>query len=63
MNIQSGDLIRIKSETDFLDIPVAVTDRTTPGVVYMPKNWVNVPINKLRNGDPGLIPVRINKQG
>jgi len=63
MAIQSGDLIRIKSETDFLDIPVAVTNRTTPGVVYVPKNWVNVPINKLRNGDPGLIPVRINRQG
>ena len=63
MDIKSGDLIRIKSETDFLDIPVAVTDRTTPGVVYVPKNWVDVPINKLRNGDPGLIPVCINKQG
>ncbi|MDH3256518.1 MAG: molybdopterin-dependent oxidoreductase, partial [Nitrospinota bacterium] len=62
MNINSGDTIRIKSETDFLDIPVAVTDRTPPGVVYVPKNWVNVPVNKLRNGHQGLIPVRIDKQ-
>lgn len=63
MDIKSGDLIRIKSEMGFLDIPVAVTDRTTPGLVYVPKNWVDVPVNKLRNGDRGLIPVRINKQG
>jgi formate dehydrogenase alpha subunit len=63
MDIKSGDLIRIKSEMGFLDIPVAVTDRTTQGVVYVPKNWVDVPVNKLRNGDRGLIPVRINKQG
>jgi len=63
MEIKSGDVIRIKSETDFMDIPVAVTDRTTPGVVYVPKNWVDVPVNKLRNGNRGLIPVRINKQG
>ncbi len=62
MNINSGDTIRIQSETDFLDVPVAVTDRTTPGVVYVPKNWVDVPVNKLRNGNRGLIPVRINKQ-
>lgn len=63
MDIKTGDIIRIKSETDFLDIPVAVTDRTTPGIVYVPKNWADVPLNKLRNGDRGLIPVRINKQG
>jgi anaerobic selenocysteine-containing dehydrogenase len=62
MNINSGDTIRIQSETDFLDVPVAVTDRTPPGVVYVPKNWVDVPVNKLRNGNRGLIPVRINKQ-
>ena len=62
MNINSGDRIRIQSETDFLDVPVAVTDRTTPGIVYVPKNWVDVPVNKLRNGHQGLIPVRINKQ-
>jgi predicted molibdopterin-dependent oxidoreductase YjgC len=62
MKINSGDRIRIQSETDFLDVPVAVTDRATPGVVYVPKNWVDVPVNKLRNGNQGLIPVRINKQ-
>ena len=63
MDIKTGDLIRVKSEKDFLDIRVAVTDRTTPGVVYVPKNWVDVPLNKLRNGERGHTPVRINKQG
>jgi len=63
MNINSGDRIQIKSETDVLEVPVTVTDRTPPGVVYVPKNWVTVPVNKLRNGHQGLIPVRINKQG
>ena len=62
MNIQSGDRIRIQSETDVLEVPVAVTDRTTPGVVYVPKNWVDVPVNQLRNGHQGLIPVRISKE-
>jgi predicted molibdopterin-dependent oxidoreductase YjgC len=62
MGISSGDTIRIQSETDFLDVPVTVTDRTPPGIVYVPKNWVDVPVNKLRNGHRGLIPVRINKQ-
>ncbi len=63
MDIKSGDMIRIKSEKDFLDVPVQVTDRTPPGIVYIPKNWVDVPIQKLRNGDRGLISVRINKIG
>ena len=62
MGISSGDTIRIQSETDFLDVPVTITDRTPPGIVYVPKNWVDVPVNKLRNGHRGLIPVRINKQ-
>ena len=29
----------------------------------MPKNWVDLSVNKLRNGDRGLISVRINKMG
>ena len=62
MNINSGDRIRIQSEADYLDVPVTVTDRATPGVVYVPKNWVDVPVNKLRNGHQGLVSVRISKQ-
>jgi len=46
-----------------VEVPVAVTKRSTPGTVYIPKNWTDVPINKMRNGEEGLVSVKISKAG
>ena len=32
-------------------------------MVYIPKNWAEVPVNDLRNGEEGLINVKVSKAG
>ncbi len=63
LNIEDGDRIRVESDSDAVELPVAVGARSTPGVVYIPKNWPDVPVNKLRNGHEGLVSVKISKVG
>jgi formate dehydrogenase alpha subunit len=63
LGVQSGDRVKIESSTHTVEVPVEVNKRSTPGTVYIPKNWVEVPINKLRNGEEGLVSVKISKAG
>ena len=63
LNLADGDKIQIASDTHALEVPVSISSRSTPGVVYLPKNWVDVPVNMMRNGHEGLVAVKINKVG
>ncbi|MFQ5450543.1 MAG: molybdopterin-dependent oxidoreductase [Nitrospinaceae bacterium] len=63
LNIQSGDRIIVESETAKVEVPVKTSYVTTRGMVYIPKNWVNVPVNQLRNGEEGLIAIKVSKAG
>ncbi len=63
LGLESGDTIKVESSTHSVQLPVSVNKRTTPGVVYIPKNWVDIPINKLRNGEEGLVSVKVSKAG
>ena len=38
-----------------------ISEVTPKGIVYIPKNWVNVPVNQLRNGEEGLIAIKVSK--
>ena len=40
---------------------IKTTKITSPGMIYVPKNWPEVAINDLRNGEEGLIPVKVSK--
>ena len=37
------------------------TKITSPGMIYVPKNWPEVAVNDLRNGEDGLIQVKVSK--
>ncbi len=63
LNLTDGDRIRVESDTNSVEVAVAVSSRSTPGVVYVPKNWTDVPVNKMRNGHEGLVAVKISKVG
>lgn len=63
LGVRSGDRIKVQSSTHTVEVPVEINKRSTPGTVYIPKNWVEVPINKLRNGEEGLVSVNISKAG
>jgi predicted molibdopterin-dependent oxidoreductase YjgC len=63
LGVQSGDTIRVESGTHSVELPVEVNGRSTQGIVYIPKNWVDIPVNMLRNGEGGLVSVKVTKAG
>ena len=63
MGVQTGDRIRVESETSSVELAVEVNNRSAQGTVYIPKNWEDIPINMMRNGEKGLISVKISKVG
>ena len=63
LNVDDGDRIVIESETHKIEVPVLVSNVTVKGMVYIPKNWVTVPVNLLRNGEEGPVSIKISKVG
>jgi formate dehydrogenase alpha subunit len=61
LNVIDGDRIVIESTTQKLEVPILISTVTVKGMVYLPKNWVNVPVNMLRNGEEGPISIKISK--
>lgn len=63
LGIKSGDKILVETEHQKLELPVEVNTVTQKGMVYIPKNWVEVPVNMFRNGEEGFLSVKISKAG
>jgi formate dehydrogenase (NADP+) alpha subunit len=63
LGITTGDQILVESPAGKLEVKVKTSKITRRGMLYIPKNWVNVPVNALRNGEEGLINVKISKAG
>ena len=61
LNLQEGDRIVVESESGKLEVPVKTSYVTTRGMVYIPQNWVEVPVHHLRNGEEGLISIKVSK--
>ncbi|QPJ65591.1 MAG: molybdopterin-dependent oxidoreductase [Candidatus Nitrohelix vancouverensis] len=60
-DIQSGDKILVESKQGRVEVEVKTSSATPEGMVYIPKNWPEVPVNTLRNGDQNTISVKISK--
>ncbi len=63
LGISTGDQIVVESSAGKVEVKVKTSRVTSLGMLYIPKNWVNVPVNALRNGEEGLINVKISKAG
>ena len=63
LGISTGDNIVVESPKGKVEVKVKTTKVTSRGMLYIPKNWINVPVNTLRNGEEGLINVKISKAG
>jgi len=63
LSVQEGDRIIVESANSKIEVPVKTSYVTTRGMVYIPQNWVDVPVNLLRNGEEGLVPIKISKAG
>jgi anaerobic selenocysteine-containing dehydrogenase len=61
LNVETGDRIVVQSGAGKLEVSVELSEVTPKGIVYIPKNWVNVPVNQLRNGEEGLIAIKVSK--
>ena len=63
LNIKTGDRIVVESNCHKVELGVAINAVIAKGMVYIPKNWVNVPVNLLRNGEEAAVSVKISKVG
>lgn len=63
LSLNDGDRIRVESDCHKVELPVKISSVTAKGMVYIPKNWIKVPVNLLRNGEEGLVSVKITKVG
>ncbi|MBI4384987.1 MAG: molybdopterin-dependent oxidoreductase [Nitrospinae bacterium] len=63
LDLQTGDRIVVESPSYKIEAPVEVSPATARGMVYIPKNWPEIPVNLLRNGEEGPVSVKIFKAG
>ena len=61
MGIGNGDRIVVESPANKLEVKVKTSKVTSRGMLYIPKNWTTVPVSSLRNGEEGLVNVKISK--
>jgi formate dehydrogenase (NADP+) alpha subunit len=61
LGVNDGDRIVIESSTHKVEAPILVNTITAKGMIYIPKNWVDVPVNMLRNGEEGPVSIKISK--
>jgi len=63
LKVQEGDRVVVESANAKVEVPVKTSYVTTKGMIYIPRNWVDVPVNLLRNGEEGLVPIKVSKAG
>jgi len=61
LGVNDGDRIVIESSTHKVEVPVVANTVTVKGMVYLPKNWIEIPVNMLRNGEEGPVSIKISK--
>jgi formylmethanofuran dehydrogenase subunit D len=61
MGVSSGDEVVVESSSNKVQVKIKTSRVTSPGMVYIPKNWPEVAVNDLRNGEEGLIKVKVSK--
>ena len=61
LGVSTGDQVVIQSSSSKVQVKIKTTKVTSPGMVYVPKNWPEVPVNDLRNGEEGLVQVKVSK--
>ena len=61
LGVSSGDQVIIESSSNKVEVKIKTTKITSPGMIYVPKNWPEVAVNDLRNGEEGLIQVKVSK--
>ncbi len=61
LEVKTGDKVVVESKNHKLELPVEVTHVAARGTVHIPKNWPEIPVNMLRNGEEGLVSIKVSK--
>ena len=61
LGVGTGDQIVVESSASKVEVKVKTSKVTSRGMLYIPKNWTTVPVSALRNGEEGLVKVKISK--
>ncbi len=60
-SLENGDTLLVESSQANLKVQMKINPAIPAGMVYIPKNWPEVPVNALRNGEDGTVHVKISK--
>jgi anaerobic selenocysteine-containing dehydrogenase len=52
--VKDGDVIRVASKTNAIELPVKVTDEVIPGTIAVPHGWGHAGGWRIANGNPGV---------
>ena len=63
LGVANGDTVVVESESGKVEVKVKTSPVTTKGMLYIPKNWPEVPVHSLRNGEEGLVSIKVSKSG
>ena len=61
LGVDDGDKIVLDSGHTKVEVAVKVSPVSAKGMVFVPKNCSNVPVNTLRNGEEGIISLKVSK--
>ncbi|MEE2986886.1 MAG: molybdopterin-dependent oxidoreductase [Nitrospinota bacterium] len=61
LGVDDGDKIVLDSGHTKVEVAVKVSPVSAKGMVFVPKNWSNVPVNTLRNGEEGIVSLKVSK--
>ena len=61
LGVGTGDQIVVESSAGKVEVKIKTSKVTSRGMLYIPKNWTAVPVSALRNGEEGLVNVKISK--
>jgi formate dehydrogenase alpha subunit len=61
LGVGNGDQIVVESSAGKVEVKIKTSKVTSRGMLYIPKNWTTVPVSSLRNGEEGLVNVKISK--
>jgi len=61
LELKEGDTVRVESARGALEVKVAISKKSPPGVVFLPRNHADQNVNRLRDREKSLDYVRIAK--
>ncbi len=63
LGVDTGDTVVVESPSGKVEVKVKTSPVSVKGMLYIPKNWTGVPVHSLRNGEEGVVSIKVSKAG